>query len=70
MEKKEIYYVYKSEDGFIGRVAKFVDNIPYGWDNGKWIYMPGLIKIQFEVTDYYEISKEEAEQIIRDKESV
>jgi hypothetical protein len=66
---KELYYVYISDDGTIGRVAKRgADRLYYGWDNGKWIEMPGLIKIEFDITNYREISKEEAERIIKEQD--
>ena len=66
MDNKEIYYVYVSDNGFIGRVAKFVDGHPYGYDEdaGDWVFMPGLVKIKFDITDYEEITKEQAERLI------
>jgi hypothetical protein len=46
-------------------VAKIEDGCcAYGWENGRWVSMPGLIKIRFEITDYEEISKEEAMRLI------
>lgn len=65
--KKVLYYVLIKQNGEIGRLAKFVDNIPYGYDPTKkeWVYMPALVKIQNDVTtDYQEISEAEAEKII------
>ena len=66
MDKKEIYYVNVSDDGVIGRIAKFDGVIPYGYDEEKneWIEMPSLIKIKFDITDYEEITKEQAERLI------
>lgn len=61
---KETFYVYKRDDGTIGRIAKFVDNKPYGYENGEWVFMPTLYKIRNDVTnDYEEISKEEADRL-------
>lgn len=61
----EVYYVLK-RNGMIGRLAKIVDNAnAYGYENGEWVEMQGLIKIQFDGSeDYVEISKEEADEII------
>ena len=65
MQKQTQYFVYRSH-GRVGRVAKFVDGLyPYGWDKGKWVFMPGLIKIKFDITDYEEITKKEALKLIR-----
>lgn len=63
---KETYYVYRSDDGELGRVAKIVGSNAYGYDKEKneWVSMPRLIKILFEVTNYEKISKEEAERLI------
>ena len=66
MDNKETYYVYRGDNGEIGRIAKFVGAVPYGWDKekGEWVEMPRLIKIKFEITNYEEISKDEAERLI------
>lgn len=66
MDKKEIYYVNVNDDGVIGRIAKFDGVIPYGYDEEKneWIEIPSLIKIKFDITDYEEITKEQAERLI------
>ena len=32
MDQKETYYVNVSEGGHIGRIAKFADGVPYGYD--------------------------------------
>ena len=64
MAKRTDYYVYYC-DGRPTRVAKIEDgSCAYGWENGRWVSMPGLIKIRFEITDYEEISKEEAMRLI------
>lgn len=61
-----VYYAFKFE-GKVRRIAKIVDNaLAYGWENGRWVSMPGLLKIQQDATsDYEEISKEEAEKLIK-----
>lgn len=64
MAKRTDYYVYYC-DGRPTRVAKIEDGCcAYGWENGRWVSMPGLIKIRFEITDYEEISREEAMRFI------
>lgn len=61
----ETFYVLR-KNGAVKRIAKIVDNaLAYAWENGQWIPMAGLLKIQNEVTDYEEISKEEAERLTR-----
>ena len=61
------YYVYK-KGGRIGRIAKIENGAcPYGWDQGRWIPMPGLIKINFDITDYQEIGEAEAFELIAKK---
>ena len=47
------------------RLAKFENNLPYGYEGGEWVYMPSLFKIQNDITDYEEVTEEDAEQIIR-----
>ena len=60
----ETYYVYRN-NGEVTRIAKIVDRaLAYAWGDGKWVEMPGLLKIINDVTDYEEISKEEAENLI------
>lgn len=61
--KRALYFVYYDDEGKPTRVAK-IEDVAYGWQDGKWEYMPNLIKIINEITDYEEISKEEAEKII------
>lgn len=64
-----LYYVYKKNDGTNGRIAKQEPwGVYWGWENGEWVKMPGLIKISFEITNYESISEEEAEELIRNKE--
>ncbi len=65
--KKEIYYIYKNDDGTFGRVVKFENYTFYGFEDGKWIEMPDLVRIFFEVTNFEEISKEEAEKAIEEE---
>lgn len=65
-----IYYVYWRDDGTAGRIAKFEDRVPYGWQDGQWVFMPGLNKITWDVTaDYSEITEEEAMRLIMEKEN-
>ena len=67
MENREMYYAYDNPDGGVSRIAKFVGVVPYAYENGEWVYMPGLVKILFDVTaDFYEISKDEAEKLIKE----
>ena len=67
---KTYYYVNWSDDGTAGRIAKFVDRLPYGWQDGQWVFMPSLTKIAWDVTaDYDEITEEEAMKLIREKEN-
>lgn len=63
---KELYYVYRKNDGSTGRIAKFADGLYYGYEKGEWVSMPELIKIQEEITDYEEIDKAEAEKLIKE----
>lgn len=57
------FYVYKY-NGEVRRIAKISDGLPYGYEGGEWVFMPGLSKIQHEDTDYEEISEEEANKLI------
>ena len=56
------YFVYRNGE-IVGRVAKFSDGVPYGWQDGKWEYMPSLVKIKNEDTDYEKISEAEAKEL-------
>lgn len=61
----ETYYVLR-KNGEVRRIAKIVDNsLAYGFQDGKWVQMSGLLKIMNDVTDYKEISKAEAEKFMR-----
>lgn len=63
----ETYYVLR-KNGEVRRIAKIVDNsLAYGFQDGKWVQMSGLLKIMNDVTDYKEISKAEAEKFMRIK---
>ena len=64
------YFVYRS-DGIIGRIARYgpPPGVFWGWGDGKWVEMPSLGKILFEITDYEEITEAEAEELIRQKGS-
>ena len=67
MENRERYYAYDNPDGGVSRIAKFVGIEPYAYENGEWVRMSGLIKILFDATtDFYEISKDEAERLIKE----
>ena len=55
----EHYYVY-ADEGVVHRIAKIENGSAYAYEHGKWIPMSGLIDIQFEVTDFEEISEAEA----------
>ena len=58
------YYV-RRYDGKVTRLAKIEDHInPYGYVDGKWESMNSLIKILYEITDFDEITEEEAKQIM------
>lgn len=62
---KERYYVTYHDDGSVARLAKIDDVTAYGWENGKWVEMPGLISIEWDATrDYYEITKDQADGLI------
>ncbi len=62
--KNDRYYVHKYE-GKVTRIAKICGSGgAYGWEDGKWVLMPGLRKIEWEITDFDDISKEEAERLI------
>ena len=66
MAKRKAYYVHYNDDGYPTRVAK-IENAccSYGWENGRWVSMPGLLKITFDVTaDYDDITAEEAKRLV------
>lgn len=58
--KNERYYVYKY-NGKVTCIAKLGDDGVYGWIGGKWVFVPGLRKIEWDITDYEDISQEEAD---------
>lgn len=57
------YYVYR-KNGRIGRIAKITNSCAYGYEDGRWVEMPGLIRIKFDDTDFEDISQKEAEELI------
>ena len=64
-----LYYAYKS-NGHVGRIAKQEPwGVFWGWENGQWVEMPSLCKITYEITDYEDITEEEAMRLIELKES-
>jgi hypothetical protein len=65
---KELYYVWRLGNGKIANIAKRdKQGLYYSISNdGKWIEEPNLKRIEFEVTDYEKIDKEEAERLIKE----
>lgn len=67
---KNRYYVHRL-NGKITRLA-LIGEVEgefgaYGYEGGKWEFMPGLFKIENDVTaDYDEISETEAQKIIEE----
>lgn len=66
MEAQEKFYVLK-RDGEVRRIAKISDGSAYGYEDGNWQPMQHLMKIQWDDTDFEEISKEEANNLIGEK---
>lgn len=64
MRSKNRYYVYRDE-GKITRLARLGGDGAYGWESGKWVYMPSLWKIENDITDFEEISEKEAQDIMK-----
>ncbi len=65
-----VYYVNWGDDGTAGRIAKYDDGVFYGWQDGQWVHMPSLAKIEWDVTaDYSEITEEEAMKLIGEKKN-
>ena len=63
---KEKYFVCKRKDGSVSRVAKRTEGKKYyGWDGKKWILMPQLRSIEYDITAFDEVSKEEAERCLK-----
>lgn len=74
MNKEFRYYVYLNDDtGEVTRVAKIGgpgdDYGAYGWENGGWKSMPGLLKIENDITDYRKVTEGEAMAIVRGEAS-
>ena len=66
-EKKYRYYVHKYE-GKVTRIARLGSDGAFGWDGFRWVEIPGLWKIEWDVTaDYDSITKDEAERLIADE---
>lgn len=65
MEETE-YYVYR-RDGEVRRIAKLVGSSAFGYVDGEWVPMQGLIRIRYDDTDFEEISEEEANNLIGEK---
>ena len=64
-----LYYANKS-NGHVGRIAKQEPwGVFWGWENGQWVEMPSLCKITYEITNYEDITEEEAMRLIELKES-
>lgn len=69
------YYVYRRDDGSCGRLARIGGKKgelgAYGYQDGKWVDMPSLFKIENDITDYEDITEAEALEIMAeiDKES-
>ena len=64
-----LYYAYKF-DGHVSRIAKQEPwGVFWGWENGQWVEMPSLCKVTYEITDYEDITEEEAMRLIELKES-
>ena len=61
------YYVHLM-DGVVTRLARLggPEEVygAYGYVDGDWEEMPGLWKIENDITDYVEITEEEAKEII------
>lgn len=64
---KELYYVRDLGNG-IKTFAKIdgVDAYSYDFDKKEWYANQDMIKIQFDMTDYDEISKEEMEKLLKE----
>ena len=61
------YYVFRF-NGEVRRIARITDNWDAcGWENGKWVSMPGLLKIEHDITDYEDITEEEAMKLVADQ---
>ncbi len=68
MKYKVKYYTCKRKDGTVSRVAKRTEGKKYyGLVNGKWILMPQLRMMEYDITAFDEISNEEAYRIIKEE---
>ena len=65
MTKKKVRYYVHKYDGKVTRIAKIGDDGAYGWQDGKWVSMPGLHKIEWDITDFEDITQEAAERLIQ-----
>lgn len=67
MSNKYRFYIHK-HDGKITRLARLggteKDFGAYGYVKGDWVEMPGLWKIENDITDYEEITAEEAKKLM------
>lgn len=63
---REVYYVRDLGNG-IKTFAKIVgvDAYSYDFDKKEWYPNQDMIKIQFDMTDYDEISKDEFEKMVK-----
>ncbi len=60
-----IYYAFWDDhEGKVHNIVKREGIKYYSYNKGEWISDNSLGKIQFEITDYYEISNEEAARLI------
>ncbi len=66
---KTLYYVYRYEKGDTGNIVKKEDGLYYLYKDGKWLEFPELIKIEFEITNYEEITKDEALALIKKQDN-
>lgn len=68
MKKNYRYYVHRF-NGKVTRIARLCNNGAYGWENGEWVRMNGLWKIENDITDFEDITEAEAMQLIEQFES-
>lgn len=67
MKKNYRYYVHRY-NGKVTRIARLGNNGAYGWEDGNWVQMNGLWKIENDITDYEDITEEEAMHLIEQLE--
>ena len=46
------------------RLVQFEDHTPHVWENGDWKYSPAHIKVINDITDYDEVTKNDAIALI------